>query len=91
MVVGAANNPLDDADADAQRLMRRDILYLPDFVLNMGGALAAGQDDPRHDPSDRIEAVLDEVMSRAKDAGSTHAAAVALAKEKLAARRAMSR
>lgn len=89
VVAGAANNPLTEVESDAERLMRRDVLYLPDFVLNMGGALAAGQSDAGHDPTERIHEVLDRVMATSKDHGSTHAAAVALAKEKLAARRAM--
>jgi len=39
IVVGAANNQLDQP-ADAERLKKRGILYLPDFVANAGGAIA---------------------------------------------------
>ena len=39
VVAGAANNQLE-ADADAERLRERGILYAPDYVINGGGAMA---------------------------------------------------
>jgi leucine dehydrogenase len=41
IVAGSANNQLEE-DADADRLADRGILYLPDFVVNAGGAVAHG-------------------------------------------------
>jgi leucine dehydrogenase len=38
-VAGAANNQLAEA-ADAERLRERNILYAPDYVVNIGGAMA---------------------------------------------------
>lgn len=38
-VVGSANNQLGEA-ADADRLADRDILYVPDYIANAGGAMA---------------------------------------------------
>lgn len=38
IVAGAANNQLETVE-DAERLRERGILYIPDFVLNLGGAL----------------------------------------------------
>jgi valine dehydrogenase (NAD+) len=38
VVVGAANNPLTDSDV-ARTLMRRGILYVPDFLANCGGLI----------------------------------------------------
>jgi len=38
-VVGAANNQLAESE-DAERLRTRGILYTPDYLVNMGGALA---------------------------------------------------
>jgi glutamate dehydrogenase/leucine dehydrogenase len=38
-VVGGANNQLAEPE-DAERLRDRDILYAPDFVVNVGGAMA---------------------------------------------------
>ncbi len=37
-IVGSANNQLA-TDEDAERLMERDILYAPDFVVNAGGLI----------------------------------------------------
>jgi glutamate dehydrogenase/leucine dehydrogenase len=38
-VAGAANNQLADP-ADAERLWGRQILYAPDYAINIGGAMA---------------------------------------------------
>lgn len=40
IVVGSANNQLEEEVADAERLHQRGILYAPDFVANAGGAIA---------------------------------------------------
>ena len=39
VVAGSANNQLL-SDGDAERLHQRDILYVPDYVINSGGAMA---------------------------------------------------
>jgi leucine dehydrogenase len=39
VIAGGANNQLAAPD-DAEKLQRRDILYAPDYVVNVGGALA---------------------------------------------------
>lgn len=41
IVAGSANNQLGEPD-DAERLADRNILYVPDYVINAGGALAFG-------------------------------------------------
>jgi leucine dehydrogenase len=41
IVAGSANNQLEGS-ADAERLARRGILYVPDFIANSGGAMAFG-------------------------------------------------
>ena len=41
IVAGSANNQLREP-ADADRLLTRDILYAPDYVINAGGAIAFG-------------------------------------------------
>ncbi len=38
-VIGGANNPLADEDADAERLAARGIDYVPDFVANVGATI----------------------------------------------------
>jgi len=39
VVAGAANNQLREEAADGARLVERDILYTPDFVVNAGGLI----------------------------------------------------
>lgn len=41
MVAGSANNQLGE-EADAERLRERGILYVPDYVINGGGAMSFG-------------------------------------------------
>jgi len=40
VVVGSANNQLQDEARDAETLQKRDILYAPDFVVNAGGLIS---------------------------------------------------
>jgi len=44
IIAGAANNQLDDEDADGKTLMQRGILYAPDFLINAGGLINVGID-----------------------------------------------
>ena len=41
IVAGSANNQLE-AESDSERLAERGILYVPDFIINAGGAVAHG-------------------------------------------------
>src|SRR5690606_40526441 len=41
IVAGSANNQLE-TEEDAERLRERGIVYVPDFVINAGGAIAHG-------------------------------------------------
>lgn len=76
MVAGSANAQLGTPE-DAERLHERGILYVPDFIVNAGGALAfalhgEGERDPelllrRMDRiGDTVAAVLDEAATRAE-------------------------
>ena len=47
IVAGSANNQLDEAQ-DAERLRERDILYVPDYIINSGGAIAFFLLDEEH-------------------------------------------
>lgn len=88
VVAGAANNQLP-TDAQAIPLQERNILYVPDFVANMGGVLGAARmstatDEKMHDSLMRIVTTLDSVFDMAESEGvTTHAAAVAVAKAAL--------
>jgi leucine dehydrogenase len=41
IIAGGANNQLEDELADEKRLLKRGIVFLPDFVINAGGFLQA--------------------------------------------------
>ncbi len=93
-IVGAANNQLA-TPADAERLRAKGILYAPDFVVNIGGAMAiTGIEAMGWSPAYAEEQVMHvretlmKVFERAKAAGiTTNAAARQMAEERLAAGR----
>ena len=75
VVAGAANNQLSDAAAGAA-LMRRGILYAPDYVINAGGIISVareylGEGDVAQlaQAVDRIGERLLEIFERAQRAG----------------------
>jgi leucine dehydrogenase len=102
VVAGSANNQLAE-DRHAQVLHQRGILYAPDFVANAGGVIGAAFEGLGQGASDvnarkaveateRVGKLLEAVFDRADEQGcSTHAAAVMMAKEKIAERRASMR
>jgi leucine dehydrogenase len=59
LVAGSANNQLE-SDDDAARLHDRGIVYLPDYIVNAGGALAFAL----HGQGERNPEALMEAMSR---------------------------
>jgi leucine dehydrogenase len=85
VVAGAANNQLP-TDAQAESLDQRKILYVPDFVANMGGVLGAAKlstatDEKMHKSLQRIVQTLSGIFDAAEAQKiTTHAAAVAAAK-----------
>jgi leucine dehydrogenase len=95
VVAGGANNQLRDEGRHAAALAARDIFYAPDFVLNIGGVIAAAQEVDSFDEGADADAlfaaacerarvipeILDEVVQLAREQElTTHAAAVRLAK-----------
>jgi leucine dehydrogenase len=87
IVAGSANNQLAEAE-DAKRLAERGILYVPDFIINAGGAVAhgilefLGWPDSEVEPRVRqIGETVADVLDRATADGTTPlAAAVHLAR-----------
>lgn len=59
IVAGSANNQLAEP-ADAQRLLEREIVYVPDYIINAGGALSFAMMD--RDYTD-LDALLEEMKS----------------------------
>lgn len=92
VVVGGANNQLADP-RDAERLRARGILYAPDYVVNVGGAMAIiGMENlewrperARREVVENVRRALKKVFDLAdKKDISTEAAAVRIAQERLA-------
>lgn len=90
LIVGSANNQLATSD-DAERLIDRDILYAPDFVVNAGGIINIAEETPGYSEDrailavERIYDTLTNVFTTAKDRNiGPSAAANALAEERLA-------
>ncbi len=76
-VVGSANNQLASDDL-ADEVARRDILYVPDFIVNAGGVInlaeEVGHEYREERALRRIDGIGDttlEVLTRARDAGVT--------------------
>lgn len=91
-VVGSANNQLAQP-ADAERLRARNILYAPDYVISLGGALAIigqetlgwSREEAERRVASAITQTLTEVYASARDTGATTtAAAQALTERRLA-------
>ena len=60
VVAGSANNQLE-TDEDADRLADRGILYVPDFIINAGGAIVHGLLEFLDGSEDRVAARVREI------------------------------
>jgi leucine dehydrogenase len=90
-VAGGANNQLRDP-ADAGRLRTRNILYAPDFVVNVGGAMAIlgmetlgwDHDQAEQEVSSKVRQALRRVFALAAEKDmTTEEAAEHIADERL--------
>lgn len=95
VVAGGANNQLAVPE-DADRLYARDILYAPDYVVNVGGAMAIlGQETLGWSPeqaeekvAENVRSALQRVFELAEEEDlTTEAAAHQIAEQRLLARR----
>ncbi len=90
IVCGASNNVLDDPDEDAVLLKNAGVLYAPDFVVNSGGLIElAGlwlglTRDELDRKNDDIETTTAQILTRAESSTSTHAAAIEVARTRIA-------
>lgn len=90
IVVGSANNQLEQPDRDARLLADRGILYVPDFVANAGGLINISEELHGFEGAraktaiDAIEGSVIRTLTRATDLNlSTHEAAIQLAKARI--------
>lgn len=95
IVAGGANNQLAET-SDVDRLHARDVLYLPDFVVNVGGAMAIigmesmgwSQAKAEKQVVDSVRSVLRRIFALvASENLTTEAAARHIAEEHLSTRR----
>ena len=77
IIAGAANNQLLDED-DAERLQKWGILYVPDYIVNAGGAMAFSlmkdgivEESALNDQVATIGNVVAEILEEAKQLGAT--------------------
>jgi leucine dehydrogenase len=91
-VVGGANNQLAEPE-DAERLQDRGILYAPDYVVNIGGAMAIlgletlnwTREKAEEEVSGSVRRALRQIFESAETKGiTTEAAARQIAEERLA-------
>jgi len=61
IVAGSANNQLEK-DEDAERLRAQGILWVPDFVINAGGAIAYGALEVLHWAPERTEQRVEKIF-----------------------------
>lgn len=77
VVAGAANNVLNDEDNDAQKLLKKGILFAPDIVINGGGVMQAivevegGTRKDAEKKADRIPGRLKTIIDQAKKKKTT--------------------
>ena len=73
IVAGSANNQLEEP-ADADRLLERDIVYVPDYIINAGGALSFSLLDKglsdRQALLEQMDVIGDSVAEILQEAGS---------------------
>ncbi len=76
-MAGSANNQLERAE-DAERLKEQGVLYAPDYVINVGGAMALGLKmnglDDEAEVRRRVEgigAILSEIFEEARERGES--------------------
>ncbi len=91
-IAGSANNQLGEP-FDAERLRHKGILYAPDFVANVGGAMAMpgieslgwSPEQARDEIRQYVKSALTEIFAAAEDQGiTTDAAARRIADRRLA-------
>ncbi len=76
-IIGSANNQLA-SDELAAALAEREVLYVPDFIVNAGGVINLAEEVGREYRAERangridgIEAVVSDLLARARETGAT--------------------
>ena len=80
VICGIANNQLAD-EGIANALESQDILYVPDFIVNAGGVIAAAQDVTGKDHTVEIDNIKDRVLELLREARTTNRPPLEIAME----------
>ena len=63
VIAGAANNQLS-SEIDGERLLKRDILYAPDYVINAGGVISVAHEYLGQSSEDEVRVEIDRIPER---------------------------
>ena len=66
IIAGAANNQLS-IEADGDRLVERDILYAPDYVINAGGIISVAREYFQDGSEDEVRADVERIPERLRE------------------------
>jgi len=87
IIAGAANNVLENSKLDSEALVKRNILYAPDYVINAGGLINVANELEGYDKekafnqAEKIYDTLSGIFNRAKNESITTTQAAALQAE----------
>ena len=94
IVAGAANNQLQDEERDANLLLKKDILYAPDFLINAGGLINVYSELQGYNKEESLRKTKEiynttlEIYKKAEiEQITTHQAAYSIAAKKIADRK----
>lgn len=90
IIAGAANNQLQNEKSDAELILRKKILYAPDFMINAGGLINVYSEIANYNKyksmklTKKIYETTINIFSKSKsECITTHQAALSLAKDKI--------
>jgi|TARA_B110000438_G_scaffold69048_1_gene69308 leucine dehydrogenase len=91
IIAGAANNQLEDDDFIPNELKRKNILYVPDFLINAGGIISVYHEQINKIDSRKVMQMTESIYDKALDVfkyandnnTTTHSAAIKLAKDRI--------
>ena len=92
IIAGAANNQLGDDNYVPNKLSEKEILYVPDFLVNAGGIISVYHEQIKDLDSEKVMKMTEDIYYKVievlkysnKNKISTNAAAISLAKDRIA-------
>lgn len=92
IIAGAANNQLGDDNYVPKKLSEKEILYIPDFLVNAGGIISVYHEQIKDLDSEKVMKMTEDIYDKVievlkysnKNKISTNTAAISLAKNRIA-------